>query len=104
MGLIDEFRVQASCRDLQKRTITTYEDWIRKFFVESGRKPAREWTGAMVSQWLHDLDRRRYADAARGVSPLDLAPPPVPVRTIPLMPTVTAARPPARLYTLKEVA
>ena len=32
MGLIDQFRVQASCRDLQKRTVATYEFWLRKFY------------------------------------------------------------------------
>lgn len=65
MGLIDQFRVQASCRDLQKRTVATYEFWLRKFFNESGRKPASEWTGAMVSAWLHALDRQAYSSVSR---------------------------------------
>jgi len=65
MGLIDQFRVQASCRDLQKRTVATYEFWLRKFFNESGKKPASEWTGVMVSEWLHALDRQAYSSVSR---------------------------------------
>lgn len=65
MGLIDQFRVQASCRDLQKRTRATYEFWLRKFYAESGRKPASEWSGPMVAQWLHDLDSQQYSTVSR---------------------------------------
>lgn len=65
MGLIDQFRVQASCRELQKRTISTYEFWIRKFFADTGRRPASEWNGAMVSQWLHQMDRENYSSVSR---------------------------------------
>lgn len=65
MGLIDQFRVQASCRDLQKRTVATYEFWLRKFYNESGKKPASEWTGAMVAEWLHALDQQAYSSVSR---------------------------------------
>ncbi len=65
MGLIDQFRIQASCRELQKRTISTYEFWIRKFFADTGRRPASEWTGEMVSSWLHRLDRENYSSVSR---------------------------------------
>jgi len=65
MGLIDQFRVQASCRDLQKRTIATYEFWLRKFYNESGRQPASAWNGEMVSRWLHELDRNNYSFVSR---------------------------------------
>ena len=65
MGLIDQFRVQASCRDLQKRTVATYEFWLRKFYNESGKKPASEWSGALVADWLHSLDRQSYSSVSR---------------------------------------
>ncbi len=65
MGLIEKFRVQATCRDLQKRTVSVYEFWIRKFFIESGKLPATQWTGAMVSEWLHSLDRQNYSSVSR---------------------------------------
>jgi len=65
MGLIDQFRIQASCRELQKRTVSTYEFWIRKFFKDMGKPPASEWTGEMVSRWMHRLDRENYSSVSR---------------------------------------
>lgn len=65
MGVLEKFRIQASGRDLQKRTVATYEFWIRKFFSDMGRPPATEWTGGMVSEWLHKLDRKNYSSVSR---------------------------------------
>lgn len=65
MGLIEKFRLQASGRGLQKRTVATYEFWIRKFFSETGRLPASQWTAAMVSEWLYALDRQSYSTVSR---------------------------------------
>lgn len=65
MSLLKQFHIQASCRDLQKRTVRTYEFWIRKFFSESGRLPASKWTGEMVAAWLHHLDRQNYSSVSR---------------------------------------
>ena len=65
MALLEKFRIQASCKDLQPRTRKTYEFWIRKFFVQSGRLPASDWTGEMVSAWMHRLDQDNYSSVSR---------------------------------------
>lgn len=65
MSLLEAFRREASCRQLGRRTISTYEFWIRKFFADSGRKPASEWSREMVATWLHELDRQRYSTVSR---------------------------------------
>jgi integron integrase len=65
MGLIERFRQAASHRQLQRRTIGTYEFWLRKFYHETGRQPATAWTGEMVRVWLHQLDQDRYSTVSR---------------------------------------
>ena len=65
MGLIDQFRIQASCRELGKRTIGTYQFWLRKFYKDSGCQPASAWNGEMVTNWMHALDRENYSSVSR---------------------------------------
>lgn len=65
MGVLAKFREQASCKDLQPRTVKTYEFWIRKFFEFSQGKPASDWSGEMVSAWLYHLDQDRYSSVSR---------------------------------------
>jgi integron integrase len=65
MGVLAKFREQASGKDLQPRTVKTYEFWIRKFFDFSQGKPASEWSGEMVSAWLYRLDQDRYSSVSR---------------------------------------
>lgn len=64
-GLLAQFRIAASARSLGRSTIGTYTFWIRKFWADSGKIPASQWTGAMVSRWMHTLTEEKYSRVAR---------------------------------------
>lgn len=64
-GLIHEYKVQATAHGHQPRTVATYEFWIRKFWAESGKTSPSQWTGPMVGEWLHALERDRYSSISR---------------------------------------
>jgi integron integrase len=64
-GVIAQFRIAAAARSLGRRTIGTYIFWIKKFWADTGKLPATEWTGPMVSKWMHILAEEKYSRVAR---------------------------------------
>lgn len=64
-GLIGRFRVAAAARSIGRRTVSTYEFWIRKFWRDTGKVPASQWTGPMVSRWMFVLDKEGYSRVSR---------------------------------------
>ncbi len=66
MGILEAIERAASLRSLQKNTISVYQFWVRKFWKFTQKRPASEWTGPMVSDWLYALDSvEHYSDTAR---------------------------------------
>lgn len=69
-GLIAHFRELAQVpapnrQSLCRRTIDAYSFWLRQFGRFTGRKPASQWRGQDVSDWMFSLARDGYSDKSR---------------------------------------
>jgi integron integrase len=63
-GLIQRFRIAAAAQSLGRRTIATYEFWLRKCYQDT-QVPASQWTGQTVERWMHALDQQNYSRVSR---------------------------------------
>lgn len=63
-GLLQRFRVEAAARSLGRRTIQTYEFWLRKCYQDL-KVPASQWTGETITRWMHHLDGQSYSRVSR---------------------------------------
>lgn len=54
----------AAAQSLGRRTIQTYEFWLRKCWQDM-RVPASQWTGGTIERWMHALDGQSYSRMSR---------------------------------------
>lgn len=50
---------------INRGTVETYAWWLLKFWRESGRVKPAQWTGRLLSQWMHDLAAADYSISSR---------------------------------------
>jgi integron integrase len=63
-GLLQRFRIAAAAQSLGRRTVATYEFWLRKCWKDTG-VPASQWNGETISRWMHTLDGQAYSRVSR---------------------------------------
>jgi len=64
MGLIPKLKAALIEQSCLPTTISTYCFWARKLYAATG-KPASQWTGADVQQWLLSLHSENYSNSSR---------------------------------------
>ncbi len=65
-GILAAIEYEARLLSLQKNTISVYQFWVKKFWLFNSKRPAAEWTGKQVSDWMFSLDDgESYSDTSR---------------------------------------